>query len=403
MEQLLVVVEDGRQAARGMLQPVIVNMHGVVLQAGHCRHRLLVVELVENHRQRLPAARDLLHRGRQHGRVVRLFQGLPKRMPQSVVGQLLVGRCRKVVLPATELVGAVEVTQQHTGLHHRGPRIFHLIHQAARHRLDIELAITVSDQHHPERQRLVVPAQAVHAAGHLILHRRENDVVIRPGAAGDGRRLKDTLRRTRKALALGLYLTDQNVGRDRGHRHPSRLGPARAVEDRILVAGGHYLGEHDQRRAYQARTANQLVGTAVGVNLIDFQGRDVERVDGSALTGVGVAGGHAGEIIGILLALAFHFLDQLAVQIQLAQGLGGLYEEIGLPAHGAGIFIGPAMPVAGGETIDWYAVEQEFLERAIDNIVDAACLHALLVVGVTATQVLTLKLAACRVTIYLEG
>ena len=276
---------------------------------------------------------------------------------------------------------------------------------------DVEAARARS--HHVEIKRFgsVLELQAVHRPLHLIAHGGE-DHVVDLLADGVGERLVLLIiyrcledRRHEVALlrTLGLYLTDKDGGRAGGHGHPSRLGATAAGEHGGAVACCLNMGEHRQRGADEAHATHEFVGLAVDKDAVDLYGRDIERVDASAFARHRVAARHRAEEIAVGLALTLGLADEHGAQLGVGIGLGGLHDEVGLPADSIVFQVSASVAVALGETVDGLAAHEEGAQHTVHDIVDAAGLHALVVVAVAAVHVHAGIVAQRRIAIDVES
>ncbi len=119
------------------------------------------------------------------------------------------------------------------------------------------------------------------------------------------------------------------------------------------------MGEHRQRGADEAHATHEFVGLAVDKDAVDLYGRDIERVDASAFARHRVAARHRAEEIAVGLALPLGLADEHGAQLGVGIGLGGLHDEVGLPADRIVFQVSTSVAVALGKTVDGLAAHEE--------------------------------------------
>src|SRR5713226_8543674 len=86
-------------------------------------------------------------------------------------------------------------------------------------------------------------------------------------------------------LLFNLDLRHQQRRRDSGNRHASRFSAAVAVEDLLPVGSRQDLAKTRQRRSPHVGAADQLIGTPVGVDAMNYEGNHLEGLQSGASGG----------------------------------------------------------------------------------------------------------------------
>src|SRR5580765_7262681 len=102
---------------------------------------------------------------------------------------------------------------------------------------------------------------------------------------------------------LHFHFGEEHGGSNGGYGDAATFRAADTVEDVRLVAGSHDAGERGEWSSHDIDAADQFVGTAIGVNAIDDDGKHLESLRELA-GGEGEATLNVVEVEAVRLALA---------------------------------------------------------------------------------------------------
>src|SRR5579859_1181080 len=80
------------------------------------------------------------------------------------------------------------------------------------------------------------------------------------------------------AALLHFHFGEEHGGSDGGDGDAAAFCAADAVEDMLLIAGGHDASERGERSAYDIDAADEFIGTPIGVDAIDDHGEHLKRL-----------------------------------------------------------------------------------------------------------------------------
>src|SRR6266849_8205736 len=126
---------------------------------------------------------------------------------------------------------------------------------------------------------------------------------------------QDGLPLVRMPTLLHFHFGEEHGGSHGGDGNAATFRAADTVEDVLLVAGGHDAGKRGKRSSNNIHAADQLIGTAVGVDAINDHGQNLKGL-GKLASGEGEAALNVVEVEAVGLALALHFVDELLAKLR---------------------------------------------------------------------------------------
>src|SRR5579859_4843757 len=165
---------------------------------------------------------------------------------------------------------------------------------------------------------------------------------------------------------LHFHFGKEHGGSDSRDRHVAAFGAADSVEDVFLIAGGDDAGQRGERSADDIHAADEFVGAAIGVDLIDDYGKHLKRLR-QGTRGEREATLNVVEIQAVGFALFFYFVDQFLAHFVFRDGLGRSDDQISLAAGGHKAGLVAAVAVRMFETLNGHARSQKTFQDAISD------------------------------------
>ena len=184
---------------------------------------------------------------------------------------------------------------------------------------------------------------------------------------------------------LHLHFGEKHGRGNGGNGHLAALRSTHAIEDVRLVAGGENASQRREWRAYDVHAAHQLVGPAIGINLVNHHGKHLKRLRQLA-RGDGEAALDVVEVQAVGLALLFYFINEFLPHLAVGDGLCGGDDQISLAARGHEAGLIAAVAIRNAEILDGHAGHKKIFQHSVFDDLHALCRGAFVVVVVGAGE-----------------